>query len=363
MIRPRSKRNDRSELPFYARFALVLLSVSLVLFIVWAGSNILLPLILATVFAIILRPVVVLFHRKLRFPMVLSALVSVFLLVVIMGGIIAFIGNQVLEFMHDLPEVRRNLAAHYHHLQDWVMQKFNISYLKQEQYVESITEDSLKDTGKVLGDTITFFSAGFLGMILIPVYIFLILLYHDLFLAFLVRLAGSRRRNMVAGILQEVKAVMHSYVLGLATEIVVVACLSTGGLLIIGAPYPILLGAITGVFNLIPYVGVWAAGAISVLAVLVYTTNIKMIVGVILVISAVQVIDNNFIVPRLVASKVKVNALASIVGVFVGGALGGVLGMFLAIPVIAIMKSVFDRTPGLHPWGILFGDTLHKKQK
>lgn len=60
--------------------------------------------------------------------------------------------------------------------------------------------------------------------------------------------------------------------------------------------------------------------------------------------------------PRIVGSKVKINALASIVGVFVGGAIGGVPEMFLSLPVIAILKIVCDRSDHLRQWGVLFGD-------
>ena len=70
----------------------------------------------------------------------------------------------------------------------------------------------------------------------------------------------------------------------------------------------------------------------------------------------IQFIDNHFLLPRIVASKVKVNALVAIVGVLVGNAIGGVAGMFLALPVIAILKIIFDRVPALKPWGLLLGD-------
>src|SRR5688572_18868643 len=60
--------------------------------------------------------------------------------------------------------------------------------------------------------------------------------------------------------------------------------------------------------------------------------------------------------PRIVGSKVKINALATIVGVIVAGAVAGISGMFLSLPVIAVMKIVFDRTNNLKQWGVLFGD-------
>jgi predicted PurR-regulated permease PerM len=72
----------------------------------------------------------------------------------------------------------------------------------------------------------------------------------------------------------------------------------------------------------------------------------------------VQFIDNNYIVPKIVASRVKINALISIIVVLIGGALWGVSGMFLAIPITAIVKVIFDRIPELMPYGYLLGDTM-----
>jgi predicted PurR-regulated permease PerM len=72
----------------------------------------------------------------------------------------------------------------------------------------------------------------------------------------------------------------------------------------------------------------------------------------------IQIVDNNYIIPRLVASRVKINALVSIVVVLIGGAMWGIAGMFLSIPLTAIVKVIFDRITHLKPFGYLLGDDL-----
>ena len=72
----------------------------------------------------------------------------------------------------------------------------------------------------------------------------------------------------------------------------------------------------------------------------------------------IQFIDNNFIIPYIVASKVKINALMSIIVVLVGAALWGVPGMFLSIPLTAILKVIFDNIESLKPWGFLLGNIV-----
>ena len=85
-----------------------------------------------------------------------------------------------------------------------------------------------------------------------------------------------------------------------------------------------------------------------------YTTPL-LIIGAYMVI---QFLDNNIIVPRVVSSKVSVNALISILVVLLGGTLWGVSGMFLSIPFVAVLKIIFDRIDELKPWGKLLGDAM-----
>ena len=72
----------------------------------------------------------------------------------------------------------------------------------------------------------------------------------------------------------------------------------------------------------------------------------------------IQLIDNNYIVPKVIGSKVKLNALVSLLAVILGAALWGIPGMFLSIPLMAILKLIFDRIEPLKPWGFLLGDTM-----
>ena len=112
---------------------------------------------------------------------------------------------------------------------------------------------------------------------------------------------------------------------------------------------------------MIPYVGGLIAIALPVLISMVtkdplnYTTPLVIIAAYIVI----QFIDNNIIVPRVVSSKVEVNAFVSIVIVLLGGALWGISGMFLSIPFVAILKIIFDRVNELKPWGMLLGTKMN----
>jgi predicted PurR-regulated permease PerM len=123
--------------------------------------------------------------------------------------------------------------------------------------------------------------------------------------------------------------------------------------------FPILLGIITGILNLIPYVGILIAGILTILSSL-GSPDLSIILGVIGVNVVVQIIDNNILVPVIINTKVQINAFVSIIGIIVGGGIAGIAGMFLAIPILAILKIVFDRIESLEAWGYLMGDNMPK---
>lgn len=147
---------------------------------------------------------------------------------------------------------------------------------------------------------------------------------------------------------------------GVCIQVATIAALTTIGLTIVGVPYALLLGVITGILGLIPYLGNILACLITIFATLTGSPDLNLILGVIIVTVIVQLIDNNILVPMVVSSKVEINAIASIIGIFIGGMLAGIAGMFLAIPLLAILKVIFDNVPSLQPWGYLIGDDLPK---
>ena len=127
--------------------------------------------------------------------------------------------------------------------------------------------------------------------------------------------------------------------------------------MILGIEYALLLGVMSALLNVIPYIGGFIGVLLFILVALV-TKSPVYILYVIAIYSTIQFMDNHYIVPKIVASKVKINALFAIVVVIAGNALWGIPGMFLSIPLLAIVKLICDNIETLKPWGFLLGDTM-----
>ena len=290
----------------------------------------------------------------------IAVLVSVTLFVILIAAIIFFISWQVSDIANDWNKIKSNLSIHCENIQHWIKQSLHVSYNKQESYIYQVTGNTVNSGSGFMSNTISSFTDVLLNTLLIPIYTFLILLYRNLFIKFLLKMVNPKNENVLRDVLTQVKTVVQSYLVGLLIETGIVAVLTTAGLMILGVQYVVLLGVITAILNLIPYIGILLAAIITVLATLVNSTDVSVIIGVIVLNIVVQFIDNNILVPRIVGNKVQINALVSIVGVIIGGAIAGIAGMFLAIPLIAILKVIFDRIETLAPLGFLMGDDLAK---
>jgi predicted PurR-regulated permease PerM len=350
--------NNEIKFPFYVKLACTLVSLAVIVFFLCVASQILVPILLSMLFAILLRPLVNFYHKRVRFPHVLAVLISVILFVLLITGIIFFITWRIGGIADDWNKIKGNLLINYHLLQHWIKDSFHISYVQQEKYIQEASEGSL-GSGPAMVHTLSSFTDVLLNFILVPIYTFLFLLYRNLFLKFLAKLF-RKNREVLQEILFEIKSAVQNYLVGLLIELCIVSGLTSIGLMIIGVNYPVLLGVITGILNLIPYIGILVAMGLSIVATLTTATELSVVFGVIAVNFIVQFIDNNFLVPMIVSSKVKINAFVSIVAIIIGGAIGGVAGMFLAIPMIAILKVIFDRVDELKPWGYLMSDDLPK---
>ena len=352
--------NEIIKLPFYAKLAFILLTFIGLTYVLYVGQDIIIPVMLAFLFAIILRPIVHFLKFRLRFPHVIAAIIAVMVFVFLIIGIIAFISYQVSDMTSDFGKIQRNVTIHVNNIQQFVKENFNLSSREQNKYISEATNDTIKNGKEVIGSTLMLFTNTFLNLILIPIYTFLILLYRNHFILFLSKLVKNENHNLLKEILNHVNFAVRNYIVGLILEMFVVSVLTAAGLMIIGVEYAILLGIITGILNLIPYIGILFAGLITIIASLTGTADLSIIIGVIVVNIIVQLIDNNILVPMIVNSKVEINAFVSIIGIIIGGAIAGVAGMFLAIPLIAILKVIFDRIEILSPWGYLMGDDLPK---
>jgi len=346
------------QYPFYIKSTVILFGIVLLIYSLVILRGILVPFAFALIIAILLNPLVNKF-RKMGLGQVVAIVFSMLIALLIFGGVMYFLSSQIIGFGENFPALKEKFGTLLKQLQDWVHTSFGVSIGKQVQLINEAVDSSKGLVGQTLGTAV-----GTLVIVFIlPVYVFLLLYYKTLILNFLYESFAEENSRQVGDILTQTKSAIQSYMVGLLLEALIVAALNSTALLILGVKYAILLGVLGAILNMLPYIGGLIAIALPLLIATVTKDGYSTQLGIIIAYLIIQFIDNNFLIPRIVSSKVQINALFSIIVVLLGGAMWGVAGMFLSIPFVAILKIIFDRVDGLKPWGKLLGDEIPTKHK
>ena len=346
-----------SEMPLTVKRSLELLGLFLAGALIVLGHNIIMPVLLAFFISIMLLPVYRFFKKK-RFPETLAIMLPILLLAVFLAGIIWFFSTQISSLVADFPTIKSNVSKHLTSLSAWINDAFNYSTTEQLKLINEQSNKMLSSAGNILSGAFGSLTNIFLFFGLLPIYIYLMLFYKNLLLRFIFMWFEPADHKKVEEGMKETEVIIKSYLIGLLIQIAYITVLLGGILTLFGIKHALLIGVIFALLNLIPYIGALFGNLIGVLLTLTSSQELSPIFTVLITIAFVQFLDNNILMPRIVGSKVKINALSAILGVFIGGALAGVPGMFMALPTIAVLKVIFDRTDMFKQWGVLLGEDL-----
>jgi predicted PurR-regulated permease PerM len=344
------------EIQFSKKLSFNLLSVILIVFIFYIGQHILIPLLLSILLATLLLPVTQFFQR-LKISRVLSITLALVGAALLIASLIYFLVNQTAAFLSDLPTIEARVEELEIGITQWIYDNFSIPIEDQENFVSDYFQTMQSSPeGGIISRTFFTLTGAISYIFFLPVYTFLILYYQELIKRFLISIFKDGHEEKVREVLKESLSISQLYITGILTEMVIVFAMNATGFFIIGVRYALFMGLLAALLNLIPYVGMILANLICMMITVVYCTDLSQVPLVAIVLVVVHLLDNSFILPFVVGSKVRINALAIIVGVLVGGALFGIFGMFLAIPGLAVLKVMFDRVEGLEPYGMILGD-------
>ena len=147
--------------------------------------------------------------------------------------------------------------------------------------------------------------------------------------------------NKIGEYVDSTNRIFFKFISSQLIDAIVVGILVTIAMSIIGVKYAVLLGFMIGLFNIIPYFGAIIAVVISIIITII-TGGLAQAVIMAIVVIVLQQIDANIINPRIIGNSLEISPLLVIFSVTVGGAYFGVLGMFLAVPVIAVLKILVN---------------------
>lgn len=331
-------------------------------FLVFAGlyyaQNFLIPLVIGGLLATLFLPFSKWLESK-KIPKGLAALICLIAILVVVTGIGFLVAWQFIDLANDFALIREKAVQQFYRIQQYILMHFGISTENQVL--------ALKEQQPILTNAITFMAGSIVTIlaqsVLILVYIFCIIYYRTHLKKFIVKLYPSSQKEEIEKVFYHSTRVSQQYLFGLAKMITVLWVMYFIGFSILGVKNALFFAILCGLLEVIPFVGNIVGTTVTLLVAAVNGASLPLLGGIAATYGVVQLIQGWILEPLIVGSQVKINPFATIIALIIGQLLWGIPGVFIAIPIIAILKIVFDNVESLNPYGFLIGEVVTRKKE
>jgi predicted PurR-regulated permease PerM len=331
-------------------------------YIIVQAQFLLSPLLFGAFLALMTLPLCRFYERFIPWRGVAIAFSFITITLPVLG--IAFLfGMQIVDVFQNLDQIGSKIESGLSELFQWGQGTFGftkddgIHWLQQNVFTLMDTPVQMAQKGITTGTQLAF------GLFLVFFSAFFFLLYRSAYRNFLLQQTQPDKREDSIQIMGQIQKVVRQYLYGLATVILILAVLNSIGLWLIGLDYPIFWACLAALLTIIPYIGTAIGGMLPFLYCMATYEYWWQPLAVVLLYAAVQQLEGNLITPNVVGRSVKINPLVALVAVIIGGMMWGVAGIFLALPIAAIIRISLDHHASLKPFGHLMSDSLRNEEK
>ncbi|OYD08846.1 AI-2E family transporter [Paludifilum halophilum] len=300
------------------------------------------PFLVAVIISYLLNPIVTLLSnhsvpRSLAVLLIYTLFITAITIVLI--NLVPLFHTQLEELSEHFPQWNERVQSwieQYNDNKDSLPPSVREGIEKSLDRMETTVTDGVGNLMSTLGSTLNQLFVA----VIVPFLAFYMLKDVHVIEKTLITLLPVRRRKEVLRMFRDVDEALGNYIRGQLLVCLAVGILAYIGYLIIGLPYAFLLAALVGIFNVIPYLGPFFGAIPAVLVAL--SISKQMVIAVILVNMVVQVVEGNILSPQIVGRTLHMHPLFIIFALLVGGELGGILGLILAVPFFAAAKVIME---------------------
>ena len=338
------------KLIFYIGVVLVVLTMVLFFYTYRSKvARILSPFFMTVPLVYIVKPIVSKLAMR-KIPMGIAILLVYLFFLTSLGAVCIFfipeLANNIRELMDTLPDIMARYGQVFNRL---------LSAIKSSKWSDDVKSVVFKEiengTAFVQSTLVGFLESGLniivdMVRIIFDLTVAMVIAYYvikdaDKFRDYTLLLLPRRWRSGLVTMGKEINQILAGFVQGQLLTAFIIGVLETIGLMLVRIKYPLALGMVGGLANIIPYFGPYI-GAVPALAVALTMSPMKAL-WTIVVFAVVQQLDNTYISPKMIEGKLGLHPVATIFAVLVGGEFFGILGMLLAVPVMAIMRVLVNK--------------------
>jgi len=300
-----------------------------------------LPFLAAMVLTYVLEPVVNLLVRR-RVPRGMAVLIIyltfIVLATIIVINCIPLVSKQMTQLANNIPGLVQwadgwidKLAQQKQYLPEAVRKGIETALANAEQHITGLASGAFT----MLSGTVSFLFLAFV----VPFLVYYMLKDMRVIGRAMVRVAPVRYRDEMKTVLAGIDDTLGKYVRGQLLVMSAVGVLTYAGLLVIHMPYAILLAMFLAAADIIPYLGPFIGATPAIL--LAFPMGLSMVIKVLIVNVIVQQLEGNLISPQIMGHTLNLHPMAIVAALLIGGEVGGILGLILAIPLLAVLKVVW----------------------
>lgn len=351
-----SQDMETLRVPNYIKTVYIALLIIIIIFFMIMAKKLLVPLLVSGYIAMLLTSSCNALERR-KIPRSISAAICLLTFIAVIGGIVFFIYMQVRGFMDDLGGGLNEKINHFVITANkWSTDHFGFDLgmpngFEMKKAVEIVQPENTKPTQMIIKTLGTLSD-----ILLLPVFIFFLLIYRDHLAVFVTKVFSKQDNNFLLEKLTSIRKIVHAYIAGAGKVMLILAVVNTGVLFALGIKHAIFFGVLAGMLNIVPYLGPSLGVILPFTFALMTKDSMFYPVAVAVSFIFIQLLEGAFLTPKITGSNVNLNALITFIGLLVGGAIWGVTGMILIIPTIAILKKLFELSPDTQPYAYLFGE-------
>ncbi len=316
------------------------------------GVFILSPLLFSFFISLLLYPFATKLEKKGMGRIASSTiLILIFIIVVILTFYLVTLAFK--SFWSDLPSITEQFETQTSKLIEWTEDTFNYNRNEIADKIKDHSGSIYKQVGVVIGSAYNSTTTIINFVSLCPIYTFLMLLYRNNLKCFIHEISNKNNQTNIFHAFHKIIEVTKSYIYGMGLVIIVIATLNTILLFSLGVKHALVIGFLTALLTVIPYIGTLMGGIITVIITLVTKDSIIYPVLVFGGYTFIQFLEGNFISPKIIGEQVNINPLVAIISLIIGGSIWGIIGMVLALPVAATIRITLNHVEILKPYAHL----------
>jgi len=345
-----------AKIPPYIKAVYISLLIIIIVFFMIMAKKILVPLMISGYIAMLMTS----FCNRLesyKIPRSLAAFIALLLISVLITGFFYFVVTQLQNFTTDIQsDIEQNLNNLVISINKSVLDFCGLD-LGMGLGFEMKKLIAFINSGNTNIRELIFITLGTLSnMLLLPVFIFFLLIYRDHFAVFVTKVFEKQRNKILLEHIASIRQVVHSYLVGAGKVMLILGIVNTIVLFALGIKHAIFFGMLAGMLNIIPYVGPFMGALLPFFFALLTKDSLFYPFAIVVAFTLIQFMESSWLTPKITGANVNLNAFITFLGLLVGGAIWGIVGMILIIPTIAILKKLFELNPDLEPYAYLFGE-------